>query len=163
MDGFHDYDGQMVSGDKCALNFWHLSYSWEKTPKKTSTRKLTRTGFKPSRPAGWEATMLPLDHSSGLEEVLIWHGKPSFIWLLLDCRRGTKEKTRKLPVYAGEEDFLHYPIPQNTDTWKTQSYIICKPRLYTHTTGITASGSPFYTMQERNTYMASWDLWLVMS
>ena len=44
--------------------FWHLSYSWGKTPGQTSTRKLARPGIEPG-PAAWEVTALPLDHSGG--------------------------------------------------------------------------------------------------
>ena len=54
-----------ISGDRWGPKFsWHLSYSWRKTPEKTSTRKTDPSGIEP-RPAVWEATMLPLDHSSG--------------------------------------------------------------------------------------------------
>ena len=45
---------------------WHLSYSWGKTPEKPQPGKLTRSGIEPG-PAGWETTMLPLDHSCDLE------------------------------------------------------------------------------------------------
>ena len=60
-----DNDGQMMLGDlgepKASR---HLSYRWGKTPEKTSTRKTEPTGDR-TRPARWEATMLPLDHSGG--------------------------------------------------------------------------------------------------
>ena len=44
---------------------WHLSYGWGKTPEKPQPGKLTRPGIEPG-PAMWEATMLPLDHSGGV-------------------------------------------------------------------------------------------------
>ena len=43
---------------------WHLSYGWGKIPWKTSTRKMTRPGIE-SKPARWEAVILPLDPSGG--------------------------------------------------------------------------------------------------
>ena len=38
---------------------WHLSYRWEKTPKKPHTGNLSRPGIEPG-PAAWQARMLPL-------------------------------------------------------------------------------------------------------
>ena len=53
----------MISGDGWSLRF--SSYSWGKTPKKPQPGKLNRPGIEPW-PCRWEATMLPLDHSSGV-------------------------------------------------------------------------------------------------
>ena len=62
---FDDYDGQWCLGMEGPKLSCHLSYSWGKTPEKTSTRKTDpirdQTG-----PASWEATILPLDHRGGL-------------------------------------------------------------------------------------------------
>ena len=55
-------DGQMIPRDKGGLNF--LTFVLQL--RKTSTRKLTRSGIELG-PAGWEATILPLDHSGGLQ------------------------------------------------------------------------------------------------
>ena len=52
-----DHD-QMVSGDKCGLNFMIFVLELRENPGKTSTRKLTRPGFEPG-PIGWEVTTLP--------------------------------------------------------------------------------------------------------
>ena len=50
-----DYDGQIVSGDKCGLNFPTFILQLRE---KTSTRKLTNWDL--NRPAGWEVTSYPL-------------------------------------------------------------------------------------------------------
>ena len=49
------YDGQMVFGDKCGLNFQTFVLQLREIPRKTPTRKLTRPGFEPEH-AGREAT-----------------------------------------------------------------------------------------------------------
>ena len=36
--GLDDYDGQTIPGDECGLNFPTLSYTWGRTPERTSTR-----------------------------------------------------------------------------------------------------------------------------
>ena len=46
------YDGQMIARDECGPNFLICVYSWGKTPKKTSTRKLTRSEIEPGS-AAW--------------------------------------------------------------------------------------------------------------
>ena len=65
------YGGHMITGANVAQIFWHLSYSWGKTPEKTSNRKLTQQGMEPG-PAAWEATILTLDQSCGHERKLLY-------------------------------------------------------------------------------------------
>ena len=54
----------MISQDAWSLSFPDLSYSWGKTPEKTSTRKTDPTEDW-TWPAMWMARMLPLNHSGG--------------------------------------------------------------------------------------------------
>ena len=75
-----DYNDQMVSRDKCGLNFLTLVLQLKENPGKTSTKKLTQSGFEPGF-AGWEATTLPLDHSGGLH-----HGCSPEIFMVLNFR-----------------------------------------------------------------------------
>ena len=41
-------NSQMVSGDKCGLNYLTFVLQLKENPRKTSTRKLTRPGFEPT-------------------------------------------------------------------------------------------------------------------
>ena len=67
---YDDYEGKWYPGiDEVS---WHLSYSLGKTPEKPQPGRMTRQGIEPG-PAGWEATMLPLDHSG--RHVSSWTNK----------------------------------------------------------------------------------------
>ena len=54
-----DYDGQMMFGDLEGLKLPDIRLRGEENPKKTSPRKLSRSGIEPG-PAAWQARMLPL-------------------------------------------------------------------------------------------------------
>ena len=76
---YDENDGQWYPGIDGAYVFLTYSYSWGKNPEKPQSGKLIRPGIGPG-PAGWEATMLPLDHNGGPGVVRI-----SFSILVLDA------------------------------------------------------------------------------
>ena len=55
-------DGHMIPRDTFGLHFLTFAVQFRKTPGKTSTRKLTRSGIQ-SEPDGWKTTTFPPDHS----------------------------------------------------------------------------------------------------
>ena len=57
-------DGQMVSGNRCSLNFLTYVVQLKENPRKTSVRNWPYWEFNPG-PFGWETRVLPFYHSSG--------------------------------------------------------------------------------------------------
>ena len=95
----------MISGDGWGLRFLDMCLRVEGKPRKSQPGKLTLSGIEPGA-AGWEATMLLLDHSDGLvyfvdgpgsfqgiggveifphsfvSRLVLWFTQPSIIWVL---------------------------------------------------------------------------------
>ena len=116
---FEDYDVQWYPGMDGAWVFLTLSYSSTKTPKKPQPGKLTRPGIEPG-PATWEATMLPLDRSGGVNRELcasrkllnvnrFWTETPTYIiihasyitlndWLLVRSKINNNSNEENLPA-----------------------------------------------------------------
>ena len=59
-NGLDDYDGQMVSGDKCGLNFLTFVLQLRDNPGENLIQETDPTGIW-TGPVSWEAMTLPLD------------------------------------------------------------------------------------------------------
>ena len=56
----------MISGDGCGLRFPDICHTVEEKPRQNLNQENWQPGIEPV-PARWEATMLHLDHSGGLD------------------------------------------------------------------------------------------------